>query len=67
MNGEVFQMDEARAEYWKGLGVNTRVGCWYLVINRKLYGHFETQREADINRDYILQRLTTGCAGGNCE
>lgn len=66
-SSDTFQMDESRAEYWKNLGINTKVGWWYFVLNKKLYGHFVTQREADINKEYILERLSTGCAGGKCE
>ena len=27
-SSDTFQMDESRAEYWKSLGINTKVGWW---------------------------------------
>ncbi len=63
----VFQMTEALREHWKNVGIETKVGWWYFVLNGRLYGHFLGQREAEVNKETIMQRFTTGCAGGTCE
>lgn len=67
MNSEVYLMDEERQDFWKRRGVEVVVGWWYFEVGGRIYGHFTTQREAEINRDCIMRRVETGCASGVCE
>jgi len=67
MDSDVYLMDEDRQAYWQKRGVDVRIGWWYFEVGGKIYGHFLKQKEADINRDYILRRIETGCPNGVCE